>query len=59
MKRAKDTRLAASLRGVTRGEATPATSHLHRASPEFYYRAAPYEVKTEVKEEANNLPEKR
>ena len=55
MKRAKHTGLAASPRGVTRGEATPGTSHLHRASPEFYYRAVPYEVKTEVKEEANSL----
>ncbi|XP_067031489.1 uncharacterized protein [Acropora muricata] len=36
------------------GKANPDTPHLHRASPEFYYRAVPYEVKTEVKEEGNS-----
>ena len=55
MKRANHTGLAASPMGVTRGKATPGTSHLHRASPEFYYSAVPYQVKTEVKEEANSL----
>ena len=39
---------------IHRGKANPDTSHLHRASPEFYYRAVPYEVKTEVKEEGNS-----
>ena len=46
--------LAASPSGVTRGKATPGRSHLHGASPEFYYRAVPDEVKTKVKEEAHS-----
>ena len=54
MKRANHPGLETLRSGITRGKANPDTSHLHRASPESYYRAVPYEVKTEVKEEGNS-----
>jgi len=54
MKRANHSGLTASPSGVTYGKAKPGMSHLHRALPEFYYRAIPDEVKTEVKKEANS-----
>ena len=54
MKRANHPGLETSPSGIIRGKANPGTSHLHRASPEFYYRAVPYEVKTEVKEEGDS-----
>ena len=54
MKRANHSGLTVSPSGVTYGKAKPGMSHLHRASPEFYYRAIPNEVKTEVKKEANS-----
>ena len=53
MKRANHSCLTASPSGVTYGKAKAGMLHLHRASPEFYYRAIPKEVKTEVKKEAN------
>ena len=45
MKRANHQGLESAPSGITRGKADPATLHLHRASPEFYYGAVPYEVK--------------
>lgn len=52
MKRAIPRVLATSPSGATREKAKHGTLHLHPATLEFYYRAVPDEIKTEIKEEA-------
>ena len=54
MKRAIPPVLATSPSGATREKAKPGTSHLHQATPDFYYRAVLDEIKTEIKVEAES-----